>query len=349
MEDQLTIVVGGQAGSEGKGAVTARLHEEGRYDFAVRVGGPNAGHTAVDKRGRAFALRQVPVAAVVDPHCDLIVAAGSEVDPRVLEAEIELLESSGYRVRNRLYVDETATLLEDKHAAAEAGISTGTTGKGIGAARAERALRSARLVGESTRAMGLWRVRDTQAILRGGMSDGARVMVEGTQGHVLGSHAGYYPFCTSGDCRAADFLAAAGLAPQEADVWVVLRTHPIRIAGNSGPLHEETTWESLGLGAEYTTVTKKVRRVGAWNWDWAQASVEANSTPTRRPRVALTFADYWWSHLAGEDGPCQRKNLPDPVRNELYTIEIRLNADVGMVGTGPSTQLLLTAEDGERA
>lgn len=344
MGDKLTIVVGGQAGSEGKGAVTARLHKEQSYGFAVRIGGPNAGHTVVDKTGFRFPLRQVPVAAVADPKCRLVIAAGSEVDPEVLDSEIRMLEEHGHRVRNRLFVDPRATWLESHWAEGEKQITTGTTGKGIGAVRAARAMREARLVLDIPKVEQRWGLVDTGAMLRRALASGARVMIEGTQGHVLGSHAGYYPHCTSGDCRAIDFMAACGLPPSEADVWVVLRTYPIRIAGGSGPLPNETSWEELQIPVEYTTVTKKPRRVAEWNWEWADASMDANSAPGRRAKVALTFADYWWPELSFLDGPIKRDQLPEKTRAKLYAMEVRLNADIRMLGTGPSTQVLLDPE-----
>src|SRR5262245_40999487 len=140
MRTDVDVVVGAQAGSEGKGAVAGWLAANRNYNFAVRIGGPNAGHTIMDARGRRWPLRQVPVAAVVDQAPKLVIGAGSEIDLTVLHDEIAALEEAGYRVANRLYIDREATLLDPSHAEEETSIKTGTTGKGIGAARAARAL-----------------------------------------------------------------------------------------------------------------------------------------------------------------------------------------------------------------
>ena len=43
----IDLVCGGQAGDEGKGKIAAYLSYKGNYDYCVRVGGPNAGHTVV--------------------------------------------------------------------------------------------------------------------------------------------------------------------------------------------------------------------------------------------------------------------------------------------------------------
>lgn len=334
MAGKLTIVVGGQAGSEGKGAICARLHEDHHYTAAVRVGGPNAGHSVVDSTGFKFALRQLPVAAAVDPSTWLYIAAGSEVDPELVSDEIRLMEQHGHEVHPRLRVDREATILRPEHAEREGAIATGTTGKGIGAARADRALRKAERGAE----VGF--TADTQHEIRQILERGQDVMLEGTQGYVLGSHAGWYPHCTSGDCRAIDFMAMAGLPPCEPDdIIVVLRTHPIRIAGESGPLTEETSWEALGVEPEFTTVTKKQRRVGEWDWGWAERSIDANSTLTRRPRIALTFVDYWWPELAGVDTRLGAVQLTPETLSRLGEIEDRLMAEIVFLGTGPRTQI----------
>ena len=43
----VSVVIGGQYGSEGKGKIAHWLAREQAASFAVRVGGPNSGHTVV--------------------------------------------------------------------------------------------------------------------------------------------------------------------------------------------------------------------------------------------------------------------------------------------------------------
>ena len=339
MSTDVTVVVGGQAGSEGKGAVCDALHRQQRYTVAVRVGGPNAGHTVVDREGRRFALRQLPVASVSDPYCDLMIAAGSEVDVEVLEQEIRMVEDAGYSVRRRLSVDREATLIDASAVELERNIGTGTTGKGIGGARAQRALRQARRVADVEDQVE-WRVSDTQHALRRESGDGS-VLVEGTQGYVLGTHAGYYPYATSGNCRAADFMAWCGFPPQPAEVWIVLRMHPIRIAGDSGPMHSETTWANIGVPEEKTTVTKKVRRVGYWDPYWAIKSIEANTYwGAGMVNVALTFVDYDCPELSGQNGMAVMDDLPIALRDRINQIK-SYGGRVRYLGTGERTGLWL--------
>lgn len=345
---RLEVVVGGQYGSEGKGAVAAYLGRDRAGLIAVRVAGSNAGHSALDASGRKWALRHIPVVAVSNLHCDLVIGAGSEIDLDVLEDEIEQLEEGGIPVRNRLYVDNEATVIEAEHKAREMGYheqhgrsgltaSIGSTGKGVGAARADRAVRKARLWKETG-----MHGYDTTRLLQARLREDMDVLIEGTQGYGLGTHAGHYPQCTSSDCRAIDFLSMAGLSPwasyiDRMDVWIVLRTFPIRVAGNSGPLKGETSWETLSsmtgghVQPERTTVTKKVRRVGRWDPDLAVDAIEANGGPGA-VRVALTFFDYWYPDLAGA---VDQDALNEKHWDQIESIGLSIGVEPELIGCGP--------------
>lgn len=345
---KLQVIVGGQFGSEAKGHVAAQLAKKDGDLLAIRVAGNNAGHCVVDEAGEKWKLRHVPVAAVANPDAVLAIAAGSEVDPAVLHSEISSLEAAGYKVQERLMIDPQATLMEGKYLDTEVSILSGTTGKGIGAARAARALRQAQLVGR----FGDWldgiSLYSVAAVAREHLAKGGAIQIEGTQGFGLGLHAGWYPHCTSSDCRAIDFLAMAGISPwsstiSELDIWVVLRTFPIRIAGNSGPLKGETTWDKLGLDPEWTTVTNKVRRVGEWDPDLARSAVQANGDDVS---VALMQVDYLFPEIAEvagswvSQGHAFSKRYPK-VGQWVLNREDEVEAPVRMLGTGPSTVVWL--------
>lgn len=358
---KLQVVVGGQFGSEGKGALAAWLaRREWKPLFAVRVAGPNAGHTAYDDDGVEFKLQQVPVAAVLKQltpgQISLGIAAGSEIDIAILEREMKQLEEYGHSTIGRLFIDNQATILEEKHAIQERGVASaafvgvhgemeavtplahgeggltkriGSTGKGVGAARAARIMREARLWGNSG-ALGF----DINQMVRGSLGRNNTVQIEGTQGFGLGLHAGYYPYCTSSDCRAIDFMSMVGVSPwaenvEQVDAWVALRTNPIRVAGDSGPLLGETTWEAIGQAPEFTTVTKKVRRVGAFDEILAKRAIAENGGT--RAKVALMFGDYIEPKIKDQLLLLRRQH-PWLVQYER-AIEHRIQ----LVGTGPRT------------
>src|SRR5438093_12382053 len=84
----VTVVVGGQFGSEGKGKVAHWLSRTQGVHVAVRVGGPNAGHTAVNDAGEPLIFRHLPTAVLI-PNVKCALGAGSLVDPEVLLSEVE--------------------------------------------------------------------------------------------------------------------------------------------------------------------------------------------------------------------------------------------------------------------
>lgn len=351
----LDIVVGGQFGSEAKGHVTKKVLQRRQFErpegpelVNIRVAGPNAGHCVLDEAGNKFALRTIPVGAVL-PDVRLVIAAGSEVDPQVLSDEITELTAKGHDLRGRLYVSAEATVLTQQHREAEAGMQArmGSTGKGIGAARADRIMRTAARVGDDADLSEF--INEAGGVVFAGLQpfdmDDKSVVIEGTQGYGLGLHAGHYPQCTSSDCRAVDFAAMAGLNPWDAEQfipWVVARVYPIRVAGNSGPLKGESSWEDLGLPQEYTTVTKKVRRVGEWDADLIAAAMAANG---KNSQLAITMLDQKFEEVKGLDNtqqPNQLRYLGDDPLDFLWTglPGVRFG-QISLVTTGEDTGVWL--------
>jgi adenylosuccinate synthase len=338
----ITVVAGAQFGSEGKGAVCGWLGERqtDESDLAVRVAGPNAGHTVYDKAGNVFKLRALPVAAVTSDLCQLHIAAGSEIDPEVLLSEINQVTEAGHRIDGRLSIHPSATILTQRHKEAEnlLGLvnTIGSTGKGIGGARADRIMRRADLIS----AMPTFKPYMSEPGTLD-LRDAGRVVIEGTQGYGLGLHTQFYPQVTSSDCRAIDFLSMAGISPwadyiSELRIILVARVYPIRVAGNSGPLKGETTWQELGLPQEHTTVTNKVRRVGEPDWELVAEAVEANGGGDWHPGVdlAVTMIDQMFPAASGKTDQVE---LDNEVVKYLAEVEEITECNVHLVGTGPKT------------
>lgn len=384
MSGKIQVIVGGQFGSEGKGAIAGYLARKDELSdgLAVRVGGSQAGHTVYgacplanagwrdestglisgpspatcDKCGpwgHPWPLRHVPVAAVVNPHANLAIAAGSEIDIRVLASEVERLELAGIKVRHRLTIDPMATVIDQAAEGAEKALKLtdriGSTGKGVGAARAARVMRTARLVRdvaleEDLNSLG--EVGDIFSAARDVLRLGGTVQIEGVQGYGLGLHTEHYPYTTSADCRAVDFLAMLGISPwadyvRRVEVFVVVRPNPIRVAGNSGLLRGETTWDALGLKPELTTVTQKLRRVGEWDPDLVRVAIEANggaSSGFGKVWLAVTMIDHLEPSFLGlTDWPDEDMHPHNAAFAFLDQINRELGTDVALVGTGPAT------------
>lgn len=361
----LEVVVGAQYGSEAKGHVTARLLDVRHLKTSllnepelvnVRVAGPNAGHTAYTSDGVPVALRQIPVGVTRPYRTTLVIAPGSEIDFEVLIDEIDrCLDLGLFDDGTKLYVDPNATIVEAIHKQTEqvGGLvdRVGSTGKGIGAARASRLMRTARRLVDVPEFVKMLRDYSFVSIepYRYGALD--HVIIEGTQGYGLGLHGIHYPQCTSSDCRAIDFLAMAGISRWEAagfGIWAVARMFPIRVAGNSGPMRDETTWEELGLPEERTTVTKKVRRVGRWDAELVRDAVWANGGGPW-VRVALTMVDQQWPELAGAESYAAavarvrnegRHDVPN-LFSFMTDVQVKTGATVGMVTTGPDAGFMV--------
>lgn len=354
MSGRLIVVVGGQFGSEAKGHVAAQLAEYHDADLVIRTGGPNAGHTVYSpaqvahdaSTAHPFKLRQLPTASVSNPRSTLGIAAGGLIDPELLEEELNSTDA------NRVLIDPAATILEPKHRHAEEAdpeMQWGSTKEGIGAARADRVHRTARTAGDWYKEFPNKRVAlaDLAQIARDTLRHGGAVLVEAAQGYGLGLHTDYYPKTTSADCRAVDALADVGLSPWsipfvDLNVWVVVRPYPIRVAGESGPLAGETTWDDLGLPEERTTVTNKVRRVGGWDPELVYKAIQANGgglgTNPKTVRVALTMVDQVIPNLANVGSGHELLSAELQDLSDLMDWFHRVGncgADVGMITTSP--------------
>jgi len=227
----VSVVFGGQFGSEGKGKVAHELARLHKSPIVVRVGGANSGHTVIDAHEKARKFRALPTASIL-PRAVCVIAAGSYIDPNVLLSEI----SETRLDPTRLLIDPNAILITDVHKKAEfvSGLkeNIGSTLSGTGAAVISRLLRdgSATFATEDERLKPF--VLNTRPFLRERLNSGARVIIEGTQGFGLSVlHAQYYPNVTARDTTAAGFVSEAGLSPLDVDEAVmVIRAFPIRVA-----------------------------------------------------------------------------------------------------------------------
>lgn len=293
------VLVGGQFGSEGKGNVAAYLAPE--YDLLVRSGGPNAGHS-VWKSGGTHVQHHLP-SGTTESSAMILLTAGAVLHPGELLAEIEESQVNPDRLR----IDPAAMIIEEEHRLREGELTKeiGSTGSGVGAATSDRImLRSdPPLLARDVPELRPY-ITPAREILEEHYRRGAAIFVEGTQGTGLSLLHGLYPHVTSRDTTASGILAEAGIPPKRARrVVMVVRTYPIRVAdpvegnGTSGPLFKELTWEEISRRSglelealekqEHTTRTKRLRRVGEFDWDQLLYASMLNS-PTD---IALTFTD----------------------------------------------------------
>lgn len=293
----ISIIIGGQYGSEGKGKVAYYWAKKEKASAVVRVGGSNSGHTVyVDEKKYAF--RMLPTACLLDGPVSVL-PAGSYIDLNVLLEEIEIAKIT----RHRLKIDYNAVIIKNEYKMKENAMElckkVGSTQSGTGVALIERIKRDKNnpvLMAKDVEALHPYLV-DTKTFLRQLVDDGKHVVIEGTQGYGLSNyHAKDYPYVTSRDTTAAAFLSETGLSPLDVEqVVMVIRAFPIRVAGNSGPFKNETDWETVSKesGAptyfeEHTTVTHKVRRVAQFDAEIVREAIISNNPNV----IVLNHLDY---------------------------------------------------------
>lgn len=329
----LTVIAGGQFGSEGKGKVAHYFAERREASAAVRVGGSNSGHTIVDQRGKTHVFRVLPTAAVLD-RTICVLGAGSYVAPELLFEEMRRTELPAERV----WIDPNAFVLSDQHRETEQrsalGDRIGSTQSGTGAAVIERIERlSASHLAQNDSRLAPF-VRPVRTLLRELMRHGEHVIVEGTQGFGLSLlHSPHYPKATSRDTTAAAFVAEAGLNPLDVlDVVLVIRAFPIRVAGDSGRLPNEVDWQTIAREGgwesslvEYTSVTKKVRRVARFDPSIVKEAIVTNA-PTC---IVLNHVDYIDATMHNSSRLNSRGD------SFVKQIEADLQCHIDLVGLGP--------------
>lgn len=335
------IVMGGQFGSEGKGAVCYHLAQEMEIGLHCRAGAPQAGHTVRTPKGD-LSFRVLPAGAAL-PGAVSLIGPGAIVDLDRLRLEIlNVIDLLGWRPQ--VVLDPEATVLLPRHRENDQATvgRIGSTGTGVGPARADRAMRLAPTLAQTAAsdAAGPWEIERVAPIQRAWAGP---VLYEGTQGAGLSLTGPWYPYATSQTIHPLQLLADME-APlgRDYEVWGVYRTLPIRVGGSSGPLYGETSWEDLALRygdhiqPERTTVTQRVRRVGRWdrvlaNWSAGYLGID---------RWVLTFVDYLFPEMAGSTGTVK----PDRVTAQfLDGLGMEQWGDPALLGTGFGTYLEVVA------
>lgn len=351
MTGRASFVVGGQFGSEGKGAASAwlaaELDKRGPCPFNIVTGnmGCQSGHTSVHNGVKRIAFHLPTFPLVSEKFRGFVyLNAGAVIDPEVFEKELPLYNGE-------LFIHPFAAVVtpecrEEEGRAESSHTKIASTRKGVGAALAKKITRSAQVAKDHPFLKRFVRTIDLNQALRQDQS----VLVEIPQGVGLSlNHSGFYPYTTSRDCTPMAAMADAGIHPSfYGATLLVLRTYPIRVGnivengetiGKSGghyPDQEEVQWEDLGVDPEITTVTKRTRRV----FTFSKEQLYDAMTITRPDAILLTFCDYLDSQFYLDDIEheilmcAQRLWLPPP--RLLYqagptTIDISEEYSVGHI------------------
>lgn len=343
----VTIIVGGQYGSEGKGKTTSLLARDcGEQCVVVRCGGPNSGHISWES-GREYRLRLLPSGVVYGRR--LFLAPACIVDLEVLYQEITQYDVNP----NQFSVDSFSVVVtpELRKAERELRQSISSTGSGTGAATAAKIMRHpGTLLVKDVLYENSWLrpyVRDVRNELHNLLDRGYRVILEGTQGFGLSlHHSRMFPKTTSKDTTAAQFVMEAGLSPLLVDqIIMVIRTFPVRVSGEqAGPMKKEITWEQLQEESGYphdirelTTVTRKVRRVARFDLDLVLDACRVNR-PTALVVHGLDYLNY------DDFGVSRYADLSRKSKEFLTMVQRETNIPIKYAFTGKDNESVIDME-----
>jgi adenylosuccinate synthase len=273
------------------------------------------------------------------------------VNPEILLSE---MKATGIDSK-RLGIDRNAGIASFEEAEEEAKLllrdRLGSTLSGTGVAVANRALRKPtfRLAKDIPELRPF--ITDVSVEVNHILDKQGRVLIEGTQGFGLSVyHAPDYPYATSRDTTASGFLSELGISPRlVTDIIMCVRSFPIRVGGNSGPLPNEIAWGDLRrLGGypvdvrEYTTTTKRLRRVAVYSDEIVKAAIRVN----RPTQLALHGADYI---CYGDRGRTRYSELSASSRSFIERIEAA-GVPITLIGTGPTNEEIIDrTRDGGRS
>src|SRR3972149_9402194 len=317
-------VVGAFWGDEGKGKIISYLALKDKLDFCVRTGSVNAAHT-VWMDGKKYALHVVP-AAFLNQKCRLLIGAGANVHVAKFLEEVELT-----KVKDRIGVDQQASIIEEKHAVQDKTSAhlkgLGTTGWGVGPAIEERVRRTAKLAKDIPELQPY--LADTVSEINEGIDKGKKVLLEGTQGFMLSLFFGGYPYVTGRDTGASAIASEAGVGPTRANEALIVYKSFITRVG-AGPLPGEITKEEAQKRGWFETAagTGRDRRSAPFDFDLAKKTAKINGAT----QAALTKLDSMFPKCRNAR---KIEALPAEAKRFVTEVEDRTGVPVVLVGTGP--------------
>jgi adenylosuccinate synthase len=319
-----TVISGAFWGDEGKGKIISYLALKDKLDVCIRTGSVNAAHT-VWYQGKRYALHMVP-AAFVQEKCRLLIGAGTNVHIGKFLEEIE-----NTKVKNRIGIDEQASIIEEKHSLQDKTSAhlkgIGTTGWGVGPAVEERVRRTAKTARDVPELKPY--LTDAAKEVNDAIDAGRNVLLEGTQGLMLSLYHGTYPYVTSRDTSASAICSEAGVGPTKVDnVLVVFKSFITRVG--AGPLPGEINKEEALKRGWFETAagTGRERRSAPFSFELAKKAVMMNSAT----QAAVTKLDCVFPQCKGAR---KYDELAKEAKQFIDEIEKKAGVPVALIGTGP--------------
>lgn len=358
---KITSVLDAGYGSSSKGLVSAWITKHESPDILLTANGRNSSHTVVDtilgdravtpcQRAGYYVFKVLPVGAFYNKWMGyrplIYIGPGAAFTVEDLAKEVAACELEPWQVMVHPlasvvtqddidYENGTSDFAGNKLPDVDHASGTtkhGTTGSGVGAARAKKSLRKGtqwRDVSDTTSADG----GTYEQFLIRLFKEGKTGLLDGSQGFLLSLYGQFFPHCTSRPVTLASFLSDINLPINLAgNVCAVARTFPIRIASvryflngkpltldekvqaekdgetvetvdsNSGGWYDdqtELTWEQVSEQAgkhiepQLTSLTKLPRRIATWSKKALGDFLSHNAPPDgSRTYLFVTFTNY---------------------------------------------------------
>lgn len=266
------IIVGLQAGDEGKGKVTHHLLKEGNYTHCVRYnGGGNAGHT-IYHDGKKFVTHHIP--AGVFYGVKSIIGPGCVVNINKFFEEISYLNENGIDTEGLIYVSKNAHIIREEHLEEDSkDKKIGTTKTGNGPCYRDKYNRT------GLRAKDVPELADYIVDFFFEMhhnKEPVEALFEGAQGFQLDIDWGDYPYVTSSHCTTAGALLN-GIPPSAIrDVWGVAKAYETYVGSKNFEGEADIFKAIQRVGNEYGATTGRPRQCNWVNLDLLHKAVLMN-------------------------------------------------------------------------
>lgn len=330
---KVRIIYGGQFGSESKRLFTEFYCHKWKPGAIITNAMPNSG--GFDSNDVKWSTLPIGYPAT------LMISPGSVIDMGHLRKEITQLPEGA-----RVVIHQNAAVILDKHFSTEKDfVRVGSTMTGGAAAVIEKMGRDpendfilAKHWLEGT-------VNNEQWMRE--MHSHEKVLAICAQGHSLSLNFGFWPYCTSRNTSPAQVIADAAISPLDVERIIgCFRTFPIRVSnrynmdgtmvGYSGPCYsdqEELSWGDIGVPAELTSVSKKIRRVFSFSANQLMESVRMNGATN----IFLGFINYL---PAGQD----QEEFIDLVKTAAWSCGTKLS----WIGFGKTIDEIVAEENYRR-
>ena len=295
------IIIDGQFGSTGKGSFAAFIALNDEFDIGVCNTAPNAGHTAIT-HDKKIITKHLPISSIIS-NKPIYLNAAARINPDIL-----MDECLRYHINPKdVVIHPRAAIISQDDIEMEKDLTSNatklaSTQSGVGAATINKIKRLPQAVAKNNGFI-LEKFSVQKIDLNAEIKNNKTILLETGQGYGLGINEGFsYPYCTSHNITVSQTLADANIHPKNlGNVILTLRTYPIRVGnivdktgneiGFSGPFYEdskEISYADLGLEQEYTTNTKRPRRMATFSF-----KQYTEVTSACEPNIIfLNFANY---------------------------------------------------------